>query len=107
MPVKPNDLSIFRRTRKPRTWDLSEYFQCLQAINTPGIALQEVLPWKPEIFVQTIFRRHLLPGGIHRLAHHKCGVRAGTRTKFLGPTIVDFGEVEISFLVDAHSVHIP
>jgi len=64
-------------------------------------------PGKCGIFMEINFKPRLFPGGINRLAHHERGVCAGAGPEFFGPAVVDFGEVEISLLVDAHSVDVP
>ena len=50
---------------------------------------------------------HLFPSGIDRFTHQERRVCPSAGMEFLGPAVVDLGEVKISFLVYAHSVHIP
>jgi hypothetical protein len=48
-----------------------------------------------------------LPGRPDGLADHQRRVRIGRRTEFLRAPGVDFGEIQIAFLIDAHPVHVP
>ena len=42
-----------------------------------------------------------------RLADQELGVRAGARGELLGAAVIDFGHVEVAFLIDAEAVHAP
>src|SRR5580692_510034 len=48
----------------------------------------------------------LFPRGVNGLADEQLRIRALARAEFLRAAIADFGDVEIPFLVDAHSVRI-
>ena len=43
----------------------------------------------------------------NRLADQERRVRAGARPVLLRAAVVDFGDVEVAVLVDAHAVHAP
>src|SRR4029453_18034780 len=49
----------------------------------------------------------LFPGNAKRFAHEHRGVRALARPVLLRAAVVDFGNVDVSFLVDAEPVHAP
>src|SRR5271169_3695118 len=49
----------------------------------------------------------LFPRGVDRLAYQESRVRTRARPEFLNTPAVYFGDVEISFLIDAEPVHSP
>src|SRR5215471_18703720 len=47
------------------------------------------------------------PGGIHGFADDEVLVGAGAGLEFLHPAVVDFGDIEVAFLIDREAVHAP
>src|SRR5215467_8802097 len=49
----------------------------------------------------------LFPGGVHGLGNEEGGVGAGSWAELLDAAAIDFGDVEVAFLIDAETVHAP
>src|SRR5438309_8593849 len=69
-------------------------------------ALQKPQGWRKKRAHPGLQKR-LLPGRIDWLADQELGVGAGARSELLRAAIIDFGDVEVPFLIHAEAVHAP